>query len=103
MARYNVKDIIWEKVEVLGRKGLFTELRIDRDSIPDGCHMYEVRHDDNCQGNPVQIARWVMVNHLGTLLVKEPFDLEPSKVNNNAYLDIDPDKDWDYLDECVRF
>lgn len=102
MARYNVKDVIWEKGEVLGRKGLFTELRIDRDSIPDGWHMYEVRHDD-CQGDPVQIARWVIVNHLGTLLVKEPFDLEPSKVNNNAYLDIDPDKDWDYLDECVRF
>ena len=103
MARYNVKDVIWEKVEVLGRKGLFTELRIDRDSIPNGWHMYEVRHDDDCQGDPVQIARWVMVNHLGTLLVKEPFDPELSKVNNNAYLDIDPDKDWDYLDECVRF
>lgn len=103
MARYNVKDVICEKVEVIGRKGLFTELRIDRNSIPDGWYMYEVRHDDDCQGEPVQIASWVMVNHLGTLLVKEPFDLEPSKVNNNAYLDIDLDKDWNYLDECVRF
>ncbi len=56
--------------------------------------MYEVRHDDDQQGDPVQIANWVMVNHWGTLITDKPLPLEQSI--NNAYLDIDPDEDWGY-------
>lgn len=64
--------------------------------------MYEVRHDDEGQGDPVEIALGIMVNHYGTLIVKEPFDLEPSAITNNAYLYIDPEKDWNYLDESIK-
>ena len=56
-----------------------------------------MRGDCN-QGEPVQLALWVMVNFLRTLLVKEPFDLEKSQITDNAYLDIDL-KDWDILGE----
>ena len=98
--RDNAKEIKWEKVEVLGREGLFTDFRVNRDTIPDGYTMYEIRHDDDGQGDPVQIANWIMVNFWGTLLVEEPFDLEPAS-NNNAYLDIDPEKDWGYTGEYV--
>ena len=94
--RKNAKEIEWEKVEVLGKEGLFADYRVNRDTIPDGYFMYEIRHDDDCQGDPVQIAKWVMVNFLGTLLVKEPFELEPSPTINNAYLNIDPEEDWSY-------
>ena len=76
MSRVDAKETCWEKVEVLGREGLFTCLRVDRNTVPEGWYMYEVRHDDECRGEPVEIALWVMVNHWGTLLVKEPFDLE---------------------------
>lgn len=103
MARFNAMDVTWEKVEVLGKEGLFTSLRVDRATVPKGWTMYEVRHDDNSWGDPVEIALGIMVNHFGTLLVKEPFDLEPSPITNNAYLDIDPEKDWNYLDEIVSF
>lgn len=94
--RENAKEIKWEKVVVLGKEGLFADYRVDRDTVPEGYSMYEIRHDDDCQGEPVQIAKWVMVNFWGTLLVKEPFELEPSPVTNNAYLDIDPEEDWNY-------
>lgn len=94
--RENAKEIKWEKVVVLGKEGLFADYRVDRDTVPEGYSMYEIRHDDDCQGDPVQIAKWVMVNFWGTLLVKEPFELEPSPVTNNAYLDIDPEEDWNY-------
>ena len=94
--RKNAKEIKWEKVEVLGKEGLFTDYRVNRDTIPEGYFMYEIRHDDDCQGDPVQIAKWVMVNFWGTLLVKEPFNLEPSPMTNNAYLNIDPEEDWNY-------
>ena len=103
MSRVDAKETCWEKVEVLGREGLFTCLRVDRNTVPEGWYMYEVRHDDECQGEPVEIALWVMVNHWGTLLVKEPFDLEKSQFANNAYLCIDPEEDWNYLGEIYSF
>lgn len=58
--------------------------------------MYEVRHDDDQQGDPVQIANWIMVNHWGTLITNKPIRLEPSERINNAYRDIDPEEDWNY-------
>ena len=103
MLRVDAKETCWEKVEVLGREGLFTCLRVDRNTVPEGWYMYEVRHDDECQGEPVEIALWVMVNHWGTLLVKEPFDLEKSQITNNAYLCIDQEEDWNYLGENYSF
>lgn len=58
----------FEDVTVLGHPMLFTCLRVDRDTVPQGMYMYEVRHDDDQQGEPVQIANWIMVNHWGTLI-----------------------------------
>lgn len=52
----------FEDVTVLGHPMLFTCLRVDRDTVPQGMYMYEVRHDDDQQGEPVQIANWIMVN-----------------------------------------
>ena len=64
----------FELVEVLGHPMLFTCL-------------------------PVEIGRWVMVNHWGTLLSAVPIALEPSPHINNAYRSIDPEKDWNYTGE----
>ena len=50
----------FEDVTVLGHPMLFTCLRVDRDTVPQGMYMYEVRHDDDQQGEPVQIANWIM-------------------------------------------
>ena len=94
--RENAMTGIYEEVTVLGKSMLFTDLRIDRATVPKGLYMYEVRYDDDNCGDPVQIANWVMVNHLGTLVSREPLKLVPSKAVNNAYLDIDPKKDWNY-------
>ena len=99
MAKNHAKDVAWEKVEVLGREGLFSCCRVDKETVSEGWYIYDIRHDDDCQGDPVQICKWVAVNHWGTLLVKEPFELEPSKFNDNAYLDINPEEDWNYLGE----
>lgn len=103
MARIKATDITWEKVEVFGKEGLFTCLRVDRKSIPEGWFMYEVRHDDDSWSDPIEIALGVLVNHFGTLLVKEQLNLIPSPRTSNAYLDIDPEKDWNYLGETMRF
>lgn len=78
---------------------LFTCLRVDRSTVPKGLYLYEVRNDDDQCGLPVEIGRWVMVNHWGTLLSAVPIALEPSPHINNAYRSIDPEKDWNYTGE----
>lgn len=103
MARVNAKEVAWEKVEVLGQDGLYTDERIDRESVPSGWYLYEVRHDDEDWGEPVEIALGVMVNFYGTLLVEEPIELTPNTFNGNDYVYIDWDRDWWFQGESVRF
>lgn len=96
MYRQDAMREVFEEVTVLDKPMLFTCQRIDRSTIPKGLYMYEVRHDDDMRGDPVQIANWIMVNHWGTLISSEPLKLTPNGAVNNAYLDIDPEKDWNY-------
>lgn len=86
----------FEEVTVLGHSMLFTCARVARSTVPKGLYMYEVRHDDDQQGDPVQIANWIMVNHWGTLISNRPIKLTPSPTINNAYREINPEKDWNY-------
>lgn len=102
MLRQNAMNETWEKVEVLGKECLFNDLRIDRSTVPEGYIMYEVRHSDEDWGEPCEIALGVLINFYGTLLTKEPFDLEPNSNNTNSYLYIDWDTDWYYLDGVVK-
>jgi hypothetical protein len=76
----------FEEVTLLGRPALFTDLWIDRGSVPDGYHMYEIRHDDDCQGDAVQIAKGILVNFWGTAIMRDKLRLGP-----DGYMDIDPD------------
>ena len=94
--RQDAMKEVFEEVTVLGKSMLFTCLRIDRSTVPKGLYLYEVRHDDDQRGDPVQIANWIMVNHWGTLISNEPLNLNSRKAANNAYLDIDPENDWNY-------
>ncbi len=86
----------YEEVTILGKPMLFTEARIDRDTVPKGLYMYEVRHDDDQNGNPVQLGRWILVNFWGTVISAQPLDWRESSSANYAYLDIDPERDWSY-------
>lgn len=91
MARYHVMEETYSEIRVLGKPALFHDLRIDRSTVPRGLYLYEVRSDDDGRGDPVQIAKGIMVNHWGTILTREPI-----KLPADGYLDIDPEKDWDY-------
>ena len=92
--RVNAMTERFEFVTVFGHEMLFTCLRVDRGTVPEGLYMYEVRHDDESRGDPVEIADWILVNHWGTLISGEPLRLKPNASGNNAYLEIDPEKDW---------
>lgn len=88
--RYNAYEDLWEMVEVFGEIMLFKPYRIDRQTVPDGVHMYEVRHSDEDWGEPCEIANGILVNFFGTLLSRKPLSLE------DTYLEINPEEDWGY-------
>lgn len=66
----------YELVEVDGRVCLFTNLRLDRSSIPEELYCYDVRDSDRLDGSFAQLKQYVLVNHWGTLLSKEAFPLD---------------------------
>ena len=105
--RLDAKTESYELVTLFGHPVIFSNLRLDRNTVPDGLHMYEVRHDDDCQGIPVELANWIMVNFWGTIISDTPFELIQSERVNNAYRYIE-ENDWNYeaitmtLDEYMK-
>lgn len=94
----NAQEEEFSLVTVFDTPMLFTGCRVNRKTVPKGLHFYEVRHDSEDWGEPIQIAKGIMVNHFGTLLSSKPIRLEPNELMSNAYRDIDAEKDWVYED-----
>ena len=47
--------------------GFVSDIRINRDTVPSDWYAYDIRHDDEDWGQPIQICNgYVMVNHYGT-------------------------------------
>lgn len=82
----------FERVMIDGREVLFTNLRIDRSTVPKSLYCYDIRETDGFSGVAASVERYVWVNHWGSILSKEPFPLE------NGRYEIEAD-DIEYLDE----
>ena len=70
--RENFDKIGFETVTVFGKKCLFTDIRVDRETVPQGKYMYEIRHSDEDWGLPVSVGPGVLVNFFGTVVSDEP-------------------------------
>lgn len=68
---------------------LFTNARINRDSVPKELFCYDVRHDDEGRGIACEIKPYVLVNHWGTILSKTEIPMP------DGYLILEDD--FDYL------
>ena len=71
--RHDYKDEKWETVEVKGVKCLFCDIRIDRNTIPEGMIMYEVADNDS-DGTPCRMRPGILVNFFGTILSNHRFE-----------------------------
>ncbi len=60
----------WCEVVVNGISMLFTNYHIDRGSLPDGIHAYDIRGDDRSENDFATLEASVLANHTGTVLVK---------------------------------
>lgn len=68
MRPMDVSDINgFDVVTVDSHPYMFTNMRVDRDSIPDGFVAYDVR-DCDCDGEFAEIRDYVLVNHWGTII-----------------------------------
>lgn len=68
----NARKENFEYIELFGNPGLFTNARIDRDTVPEGWYAYDLRGSDYDPGEPVTVEPNVVVNHAGTILTHEP-------------------------------
>ena len=76
-------------VDMDGYICLFSNLRLDRDTIPEGLFCYDVR-DADCDGTFAEVQPFVLVNHWGTIISKEPIPL-------NEYGCYWPERDANYF------
>ena len=72
MSAVNASEISYEGFSIFDREALFTNYRIDRSTVPEGLYAYDLR--DECDGEICQLKSHVLVNHWGTILVREPFE-----------------------------
>ena len=86
METVDVQKEVLEEVELLGRTGYFTELRVDKETVPEGMHCYELRHGDD-DGFPVSVEESVRVNYFGAVLLAEELELGKEKALQFGYED----------------
>lgn len=63
-----------QEVEIKGHYGVFTELRVDKSTLPEGVNCYELRHGDD-DSYPVTLKEDVWVNYFGAVLMTDKMEL----------------------------
>ena len=72
-ADYNKET--FTRVRVCGIECDFSDMRIDRSTVPKTRYQYEVADDDESQGDPARVRLGIMVNFFGTLISDVPLPL----------------------------
>lgn len=73
MAIFNAGKEGYLLARIDGRQVLFTSMRLDRATIPEGLYCYDIRDSDRLDGSFTEVRPFVEGNHLGTILCREPF------------------------------
>ena len=91
MAAFDATKEGYMLAEIDGKPVLFTNMRLDRDTVPEGLFCYDVRDSDRLDGSFAEVKPHVLVNHRGTILCREPFPLD----GHGSYYP----EDWGFLGE----
>lgn len=75
MMRLDYRREKFQKVSVCGIPCDFSDMRIDRSTVPEERYQYEVAGDDDSGGDPARVQRGVLVNFFGTLISDVPLPL----------------------------
>ena len=93
MKQVDFKDVVFEKMVICGVEGLFTSLRVDKDTIPSGWNKYSVRHSDKGYEWFCTLEKFVWANHFGDFITKESIEMDSD--SGCIYID----GDYDCLDD----
>nr|DAF83228.1 MAG TPA: Large polyvalent protein associated domain 28 [Caudoviricetes sp.] len=74
--RRNETGETYESIWLFSRPALFSNGRIDRDTLPKGLCAYDLRGSDDDPGMPISIENHVSVNHAGSVITAEPLPLQ---------------------------
>lgn len=76
MTGHNVTEEEFQEIKISGLPALLNGQRFSHDSVPEGLYIYEVRHSGSMWDEPVQVAKCVINNFMGTLVTREPLGLQ---------------------------
>lgn len=89
MKRYDANEEMFEKAALFGKPVLFSQFRIDGNTIPKCLNLYEIRHDDEVGVFPVQIAKGILVNFFGTIITNDELSFDSDRYIDITENDID--------------
>ncbi len=71
----NAKDTTYDLAVLFDNPVMFSEIRIDPNTLPSGLHVYELRHADDDWGQPISLEQHVGVNFFGNVIsqIEIPF------------------------------
>ena len=75
----------FDYIELFDAPAMFTNLRIDRSTVPEGLFCYDVRGSDNDPGALNAIEPFVFVNHAGTIIGVEDYMLEKDEITLDEF------------------
>ena len=86
---------------IAGVEAAYVDLRVDRSTLPDGIHAYDVRDTSDDGGCYIgRIEDLVVVNHAGTMLSRKPLRmLHPESGSDGVYAFLDDDGDEWHLED----
>jgi hypothetical protein len=97
----DARTLNYDLMDILDHKVIFTECRIMRDTVPEGLYVYDARHDDDGGCDICELAPRVIVNHLGTVISKEPIEMSDDTVLIGGKCRYIEPGDYSYLDGAV--
>lgn len=91
----NMNNVILKGTNGVNYIGQYIDMRIDRETVPEGKYAYDCRHgDENDWVTPVTIEQHVIVNFAGTFISDIPIEFP-----KELYIELD---DWEFTrDESV--
>ena len=87
----------FEEVELFDKLYLFSDIRISRESLPEGTFAYDIRDSDDCEGIFCQVKDFIWVNYWGTIIGFDEIDL-----NLLGSREIEPD-DWGFTGDYLTY
>ena len=75
----------YEHIELFDEQGLFTNGRIDRETVPEGWYCYDLRGSDDDPNDPTTVEEQVTLNHAGSVLLPKPVELNEVDESGTHY------------------